>query len=189
MLDQMCHCYAAGDRDARDPRYFESVQWREFALDVNRIQPQPYLEGLQGMVHTYPQIGVLGEDDPDVFSPISPISYNTGGYGPVGGQSVGFNVPPQEARRTFVQRATSAGGRAAVAAGAAGGMAAGGIGGRLQDGQTHMHTHTHTHTHTHHARTHTHICRLQDGHRADGALDIQVGLRRRCMITGGGHGP
>jgi len=125
MLDKMCHCYAAGDRDARDPRYFESVQWREFALDVNRIQPQPFLEGLQGMVHTYPQIGVLGEDDPDVFSPITPISYNTGGYGPVGGQSVGFNVPPQQARRTFVQRAANAGSRPAAAAGAAGGMAAG----------------------------------------------------------------
>ena len=142
MLDKICHCYAAGSRDARDPRYFESVQWLEFALDVNRIQPQPYLEGLQGMVHTYPQIGVLGEDDPEVFSPITPISYNTGGYGPVGGRGVDFNVPAQQARRTFVQRATNAA-DTRPAAGAAAGMAPGGIGGRFQDGQTRMHTCTH----------------------------------------------
>ena len=49
-------CYAAGERDARDPRYFTQVQWREFSLDVNRIQPQPFLEGLQGDVVTYPQV-------------------------------------------------------------------------------------------------------------------------------------
>ena len=29
--------------------------WREFAKDVNAIQPQPYLDNLRGDVSAYPQ--------------------------------------------------------------------------------------------------------------------------------------
>ncbi len=61
-LEAICKAYAGGAPVARDPRIFELVQWREFALDVNRIQPQPFLEGLQGEVVFYPQKGQLGHD-------------------------------------------------------------------------------------------------------------------------------
>ena len=73
MLDQICHVYRAGAPNARNPSEFELVQWKEFSLDVNRIQPMPYLEGLQGMVHTYPQVGALGEEDFGLDSRIAPV--------------------------------------------------------------------------------------------------------------------
>ena len=59
-LEAICKAYAGGNPMARDPKLYEMVQWREFALDVNRIQPQPFLEGLQGDVIAYPQYGQLG---------------------------------------------------------------------------------------------------------------------------------
>jgi len=60
ILDAICKAYAAGKPEARNPNQYEQVQWREFAGDVNRIKPQPFLEGLQGEVILYPQRGALG---------------------------------------------------------------------------------------------------------------------------------
>ena len=73
LLENICHCYAAGEREARDPRYFTHVQWREFCLDVNRIQPQPFLEGLQGDVVTYPQVGQYGNAEDTDSKRIHPV--------------------------------------------------------------------------------------------------------------------
>jgi len=73
MLDAICACYAAGERDARDPKYHTHVQWREFAGDVNRIQPMPYLDGLQGMVHAYPQVGACGDPHDTDAARIRPV--------------------------------------------------------------------------------------------------------------------
>ena len=91
LLDDICTAYAAGDVEARTaPGYgggklqYTHVQWREFALDVNRIQSQPYLEGLSGPtrdwssgVVTYPQLGQVGEAYPELGegdkSPIRPV--------------------------------------------------------------------------------------------------------------------
>jgi len=106
MLDKMCLCYAAGARDPRDPRFYESVQWREFANDVNRIQPQPYLDGLQGEVLAYPQIGELGEADPAVFSPIGPIGGFRTGEGPA--LMSGYAEPNMNARPTMMRRVGAA---------------------------------------------------------------------------------
>jgi len=107
MLEKMCLCYAAGARDARDPRVFESVQWKEFCGDVNRIQSMPYLEGLQGMVHAYPQIGELGEDEPMVSSPITPVAgFRVGGEGPMA-PPVGA-APNMMARQTMMRRVGAA---------------------------------------------------------------------------------
>ena len=113
MLDKICDCYAGGARMARDPRLFEQVQWREFCLDVNRIQPQPYLQTLQGPsgtwddgVMVYPQVGTMGEENPDIFSPIGP----THGYGDSSAGNVSFNLPAGHApaRKTMVQRVVKA---------------------------------------------------------------------------------
>jgi len=112
MLDKICLCYAAGARDARDPRFFESVQWREFACDVNRIQRQPYLEGLQGEVVAYPQVGELGEEEPLIASPISPVlGTHGGGGGPMaggGGHAPAPMLSNMMARQTFVRRVGAA---------------------------------------------------------------------------------
>lgn len=47
LLDDICSAYAAGKKHRPHPtrpNHFESVQWREFAADVARLQPQPFLE-------------------------------------------------------------------------------------------------------------------------------------------------
>ena len=135
ILDAMCDCYGGGERNARDPRLFEQVQWREFCGDVNRIRPMPFLETLQGPSGTwddgvvaYPQVGVMGEVEPDIFSPIAPVPGVAlpGAFGP-GHAKVGFDVPQQAPVRSAnvqrVAKATGGGGggapRAPPSAGAA----------------------------------------------------------------------
>lgn len=92
LLDDICTAYAAGDVEARTlntskPQYTH-VQWREFALDVNRIQAQPFLQRLAGEdgtwssgVATYPQLGQVGEAYPELdeagASPIRPAYGST----------------------------------------------------------------------------------------------------------------
>lgn len=94
-LDDICLAYKAGDVEARTaPGYgggklqYTHVQWREFALDCNRIQSQPFLERLAGGrpgdggdwstgVVVYPQLGQVGEAYPELDeagkSPIRPV--------------------------------------------------------------------------------------------------------------------
>ena len=57
VLDAICLAYKAGRPLPRDPSQYEAVQWKEFAKDVNNMQAQPYLNGLQGGVAAYPQQG------------------------------------------------------------------------------------------------------------------------------------
>ena len=57
VLDAICLAYKAGRPLPRDPSQYEAVQWKEFAKDVHNMQPQPYLNGLQGGVAAYPQQG------------------------------------------------------------------------------------------------------------------------------------
>lgn len=141
MLDKICDVYAGGERNARDPKLFESVQWREFANDVYRVAPSPYLDGLGTNmkpvdVITYPQVGALGDPDDTDASRIAPvcgsntcsssvtISSMDLGYGK-GGVKFGGPPPSRPAgkpaggggasgtQRTGTQRSTSRGGGAA----------------------------------------------------------------------------
>ena len=95
LLDDICIAYAAGNVEGRtQPGYgggkpqYTHVQWKEFALDVNRIQSQPFLERLAGGrpggggdwstgVVVYPQLGQVGEAYPELdeagASPIRPV--------------------------------------------------------------------------------------------------------------------
>jgi hypothetical protein len=95
LLDDICTAYAAGNVEGRtQPGYgggkvqYTHVQWKEFALDVNRIQSQPFLERLAGGrpgeggdwstgVVVYPQLGQVGEAYPELgeggASPIRPV--------------------------------------------------------------------------------------------------------------------
>ena len=125
MLDNICHCYAAGERDAREPKYFTHVQWREFALDVNRIQPQPFLEGLQGDVVTYPQVGQCGDPQDTDASRVHPVYGTTPtcctakfGTMPSTAMAGGGNAKPQGAKVSMAAQPPS-GGAAAVSAGGA----------------------------------------------------------------------
>ena len=47
-LNAMCKQYGAGRDDPIKPGYKENVMWKEFALDVHAIQPQPYLASILG---------------------------------------------------------------------------------------------------------------------------------------------
>ena len=78
MLDKICHVYRGGAPIGRDGRLYESVQWREFADDVYRVQPAPYLASLGTNMHpvdvvTYPQIGLMGDPEDTDASRISPV--------------------------------------------------------------------------------------------------------------------
>ena len=121
MLERICYCYRAGARNAHDPKYFESVQWREFCGDVGRVQAQPYLRDLRdSMVVAYPQIGELGEPDPEVFSPITPMKGYSDGSPSL--QSGGHKAYiPHDAfssggHKANVQRVAAAAGRSSAAA-------------------------------------------------------------------------
>ena len=93
LLDDICIAYAAGEVEPRTRNHarpeYTHVQWREFALDCNRIQAQPFLERLAGGrpgdggdwstgVMVYPQLGEIAAAYPEMeleanASPIRPV--------------------------------------------------------------------------------------------------------------------
>jgi len=84
LLDDIVRCYAAGEWDAKTLNtarpYRTQVQWREFALDVNRVQSMPFLQRLAGAdgtwssgVALYPQVGQYGDAADTDASRIRPV--------------------------------------------------------------------------------------------------------------------